>query len=107
MSYYWLINELLLKYFKKQKKDILQKSCWVLFQKQRASYSVQKKKALRNKLVLFLLSIRMGEKTLKCDNIKVNKKESHKSKQPINLDLTNVDQVVVSDKFKHSHDGLK
>ena len=49
----------------------------------------------------------MGEKTLKCDNIKVNKKESHKSKHPINLDLTNVDQVVVSDKFKHSHDGLK
>ena len=56
---------------------------------------------------MFLLSIRIGEKTLKCDNIKVNKKESHKSKQPINLDLTNVDQVVVSDKFKHSHDGLK
>ena len=41
------------------------------------------------------------------DNIRVNKKEFHKSKQPINLDLVNVDQIVVSDKFKHSDDGFK
>ena len=34
----------------------------------------------------------------------VNKKEFHKSKQPIDL---NVDQIVVSDKFKHSDDGFK
>ena len=46
----------------------------------------------------------MSEKTLKFDNIRVNKKEFHKSKQPINLDLVNVDQIVVSDKFKHSDD---
>ena len=37
----------------------------------------------------------------------VNKKEFHKSKQPIDLDLVNVDQIVVSDKFKHSDDGFK
>ena len=43
----------------------------------------------------------------KFDNIRVNKKEFHKSKQPINLDLVNVDQIVVSDKFKHSDDGFK
>ena len=49
----------------------------------------------------------MSEKTLKFDNIRVNKKEFHKSKQPINLDLVNVDQIVVSDKFKHSDDGFK
>ena len=55
---------------------------------------------------LFLLSIRMSEKTLKLDDIRVNKKEFHKSKQPINLDLINVDQVVVSDKFKHSDGGF-
>ena len=41
----------------------------------------------------------MSEKTLKFDNIRVNKKEFHKSKQPINLDLVNVDQIVVSDKY--------
>ena len=49
----------------------------------------------------------MSEKTLKLDNIRVNKKELHKSKQPINLDLVNLDQTVMSDKFKHSDDGFK
>ena len=49
----------------------------------------------------------MTEKTLKFDNIRVNKKEFHKSKQTINLDLVNIDQIVVSDKFKHSDDGFK
>ena len=49
----------------------------------------------------------MSEKTLKFDNIRVNKKEFHKSKQPVNLDLLNVDQIVVSDKFKHNDYGFK
>ena len=56
---------------------------------------------------MFLLTIRMGEKTLKFDNIKYDKKEFHKSKQPINLDLINADQIAVSDKSKHSDDGFK
>ena len=34
-------------------------------------------------------------------------KRIHKSKQPINLDLVNVDQIVVSDKFRHNDDGFK
>ena len=46
----------------------------------------------------------MSEKTLKFDNIRVNKKKNHKSKQPTDLDLTNVDQIVVS---KHSDGGFK
>ena len=37
----------------------------------------------------------------------VNKKEFHKSKQPIDSDLVNVDQIVVSDKFKHYDHGFK
>ena len=41
------------------------------------------------------------------DNIRLNQKKFHKSKQPINLDLVNADQIVVSDKFKHSDDGFK
>ena len=49
----------------------------------------------------------MGEKTLKFDNIRVNKKESHKSKQPVDLDLINTEQRVLSDKFKHSDCGFK
>ena len=47
----------------------------------------------------------MSEKTLKRDINRVSKKEFHKSKQPINLDLMNVNQIVVSDKFKHSDGG--
>ena len=47
----------------------------------------------------------MSENTLKFDNVKVNKKEFHKSKQPIVSDLVNIDQIVMSDKFKH--DGFK
>ena len=49
----------------------------------------------------------MSEKTLKFDNIRVNKKELHKSKQPTDLKSVNANQIVVSDKFKHSDDGFK
>ena len=56
---------------------------------------------------MFLLIIRVNEKTLKFDNIKLNKKEFHKSKQPIHLVLVNVDQIVISDKFKHIDNGFK
>ena len=49
----------------------------------------------------------MSEKTLKFENIRVNKSEFHKSKQTVNLDLINVDQIVLSDKFKHNDDGFK
>ena len=51
--------------------------------------------------------IRMSEKTLKFDNVRVNKKEFYKCKQPIDLDLVNVYQIVVSNKFKHSDGSFK
>ena len=54
-----------------------------------------------------MASIRRSEKTLKFNNIRVSKKEFHKSKQPIHLNLVTRDQIVVSDKFKHSDDGFK
>ena len=54
-----------------------------------------------------MLSIRISGKKLKFDNIRVNKKEFLKSKQPIDVNLVNVDQIVVTDKFKHSDDGFK
>ena len=68
---------------------------------------VQKRSITKSMSFLFTQHIRMSEKTLKFDNIRVNKKEFHKSKQPINLDLVNVDNIVISDKFKHSDDGFK
>ena len=49
----------------------------------------------------------MSEKILKFNNIRLNKKEFHKSKQPIDLMSVNVDQIVVSDKFKHNNEGFK
>ena len=49
----------------------------------------------------------MREKTLKFDNIRVNKKEFHKSKQLIDLKSLNVDQIAISDKFKHNHETFK
>ena len=49
----------------------------------------------------------MSEKTLKFNNIRLNKKEFHKSKEPIDLMSVNIDQIVVSDKFKHSDKGFK
>ena len=49
----------------------------------------------------------MSEKTLKFNNIKINKKEFHKSKQAIDLDSIITDKIVVSDKFRHSEEGFK
>ena len=37
----------------------------------------------------------MSEKTITFDNIRVNEKNFRKFKQPINLDLINVDQIVI------------
>ena len=49
----------------------------------------------------------MSEKTLTFNNIRVNKKEFHKSKQPIDLMSVTIDQIVISDKFKQSNEGFK
>ena len=49
----------------------------------------------------------MSEKTIKFDNIRLNKKEFHKSKQPIDLMSVNTEHIVTSDKFKHSDEGFK
>ena len=49
----------------------------------------------------------MSEKTLKFNNIRLNKKEFHKSKEPIDLLSVDLDQIVVSYKFKHNGEGFK
>ena len=49
----------------------------------------------------------MVELTLKFSYIKINEKEFHKSKQPIELMSVNIDQIIVSDKFKRSEEGYK
>ena len=69
--------------------------------------SVQKRSA--KYIILFVYSIKkkMSENALKFNNIRVNKKESHKSKETIDLDSVNIDQMVLSDKFKHSDKSFK
>ena len=49
----------------------------------------------------------MGEKTLKFNNVKVNKTEFRRSKKAIELDLIDTGKIVVSDRFKHSEEGSK
>ena len=49
----------------------------------------------------------MSEKTLKFNNIILNKKKIHRSKEPIDLLSVDLDQIVVSHKFKHNDEGFK
>ena len=49
----------------------------------------------------------MTEKTLKFNNIRVNKKKFHMSKKAIDLMSVNVNKIVVSDKFNHNEDCFK
>ena len=48
-----------------------------------------------------------GEKTLTFNNIKVNKKEFHRAKKSIDLDLADTGKIVVSERFKTSEEGSK
>ena len=50
---------------------------------------------------------KISEKTLKFNNTSFNKKVFHKSKQSIDLKSVNADQLVASDKFRHSDEGFK
>ena len=49
----------------------------------------------------------MSKKTLKFTNTRLNRKEFHKSEEAIDLLSVNIDQIVVSDKFKHNNKGFK
>ena len=49
----------------------------------------------------------MSGKTLKFDNIILNKKKFHRPKEPIDLLLVDLDQIVVSHKFKHNGESFK
>ena len=49
----------------------------------------------------------MSEKTLKFNNIILNKKKFHRSKKPVDLFSVDLDQIVVSYKFKHNEERFK
>ena len=44
--------------------------------------------------------------SLKFVEIKINKKEFHKSKQPIDLNLVDTNKIVVFDKFEHNDESF-
>ena len=79
------------------------------YQKKRYQEFIQyKKEALKNKKIfLFVHNIIMSQKTLIFNSVKINKKESHKSKQAIDLDSVDTNKIVVSDRFKHSEESFK
>ena len=49
----------------------------------------------------------MSKKTLQFNDILLNKKEFHKSKESIDLFSVNIDQIVVSNKFKRNNESFK
>ena len=49
----------------------------------------------------------MSEKTLKFNNIILNKKKFDRSKEPVDLLSVDLDLIVVSQKFKHNDKGFK
>ena len=51
--------------------------------------------------------IKMSEKTLKFDNVRVAKKEFHKSNQSINLDSVILDSILISENFKCSDNDFR
>ena len=67
-----------------------------------------KKEALKNKSInLSVCNIIMSEKKLKFNNVKVNEKKFHRSKQAIDVDAVETNKIVVSDKSKNSEEGFK
>ena len=49
----------------------------------------------------------MTEKTLKFNNIILNKKKLHRSKEPIDLLSVDLDQIIVFHNFKQKDEGFK
>ena len=130
MSYYWFNRQEILQkakekyskekaaeYYKQNKEAIKEKSrerYKNLSQEEKDKIKEYQRKNIKDQFSVkalkiffcFLLNIKNSEKTLKF-HIRVNKKEFHKSKEPINLMSVIVDQIVVSDKFKHNNEGFR
>ena len=75
-----------------------------LKQYQRNYYASKKKNKLNTK---FLYRIKMNEKALQFNDVVVNKKEFHASKQAIASNSAETGRIVVSGEFKYSYDGSK
>ena len=104
---------------KKKKQEIIIKTCQRKKKKQKENMEEKDKetckkirkratsKKMRKWNISFLHCINISKKTLKFDNVELNKKEIHVSKQRIALNLVDVDQIIISGKFNHSDTGFK
>ena len=103
-------------YYQFNRQEILQKAKESYSKEKAAEYYLQNKKAINEKARELYKNLSQEEKdkikeyqkrhwNLKTERI--NKKEFHKSKQPVDLASVNVDQVVISGKFKHSDEDFK
>ena len=54
------------------------------------------------KYFFFFCSLKMSGKTSKFDDVEVNKKEFHTSKQPIEKSSVDINRIVISKKYKRS-----
>ena len=63
---------------------------------------ISTKRMLKEWNINFQYSIKMPKKTLKFDNVEVDKKDFHASKQPIALESVLINKIVVPDKFEYS-----
>ena len=96
-------------YYKQNKEAIKEKSkkCYKnLSQEEKDKIKEYQQKNIKNCFNINKI-IKMSEKRLKFNNIKLNKKEFHKSKEPIDSLSVDIDQIVVSNKFKHNNEGFK
>ena len=102
-EYYAQSKEAIKEKLRERYKNVSQEEKDKIKEYQRKKYQelVQyKKEALENKYFFVLCLVqKMSEIILKFDNIRVSKKEFHKSEQPIDLMSVNVNQIVLSDKL--------
>ena len=92
----------------KKSQDSVIKTC---HKKKNTRLKSTKEKNIKNwfgiKKKRFFLNIKNEWEALKLNNIRLNKKEFYKSEELIDLMSVIVDQIVVSDKFKHNNEGFK
>ena len=72
-----------------------------------AEHYVANKDVLKEKANSKYKNLSEEEKEAKFDNIEINIKEFHKSKQETDLNLVYIDKIVIPDKFKGNDDGSK
>ena len=89
------------------RQEILEKSKKRYSKEKPAEYYLQNKEVIKEKARSRYKNLPEEEKNKIKEYQKKRYQEFHKSKQAISLDPVDSDQIVVSNKFKHSEEGFK